>query len=69
MLDLSLIILNYNEQIHLERCLKSISSIVKDIYIVDSFSSDKTLKIEIKNSAWIAAKAIILPNIIVNENP
>ena len=27
----------------------------------------KTGKIEIKNSAWIAAKAIILPNTIVNE--
>lgn len=53
MLDLSLVILTYNEEIHLERCLKSISSIVKDIYVIDSFSTDKTIEIAKKYNSII----------------
>ena len=44
-LDLSVIILTYNEEIHIERCLKSIYGWVNDIFIVDSYSTDKTLEI------------------------
>ena len=45
MLDISVIILTYNEEIHLARCLDRISSFVKAVYIVDSYSTDKTLEI------------------------
>ena len=45
MLDLSVIILTYNEEIHIRRCLENITPIVKDIFIIDSFSTDKTLDI------------------------
>lgn len=45
MLDLSVIILTYNEEIHIRRCLENISPIAKDIFIIDSFSTDKTLEI------------------------
>lgn len=45
MLDLSVIILTYNEEIHIRRCLDNISSIAKDIFIIDSFSTDRTLEI------------------------
>lgn len=45
MLDLSVIILTYNEEIHIRRCLENIKSIAKDIFIIDSFSTDKTLDI------------------------
>ena len=45
MLDLSVIILTYNEELHIRRCLENVASIVKDIYIIDSFSTDKTLDI------------------------
>lgn len=44
-IDLTAIILTYNEEIHIERCIKSIRKFVKDIIIVDSFSNDKTLEI------------------------
>ena len=43
--SLTAIILTYNEEIHLERCLKSLKDICKDIVIVDSFSNDKTEEI------------------------
>jgi glycosyltransferase involved in cell wall biosynthesis len=45
MLDLSVIILTYNEEIHIRRCIENICPIAKDIFIVDSFSTDKTLEI------------------------
>ena len=45
MLDLSVIILTYNEEIHIRRCLDNITSIAKDIFIIDSFSTDRTLDI------------------------
>lgn len=44
-MNISAIILTKNEEIHIERCLKSVSQICKDIYVVDSFSTDKTCKI------------------------
>lgn len=44
-LDLSVIILTYNEEIHIRRCLENITPIVKDIFIIDSFSTDETLDI------------------------
>ena len=45
MLDVSVIILTYNEEIHIKRCLDNISSLVKEVFIVDSFSTDRTLEI------------------------
>jgi len=39
------IILTYNEEKNVKNCLKSIYKIVDKIIVVDSFSSDKTLKI------------------------
>lgn len=45
MLDLSVIILTYNEEIHIARCLDSVCSYAKDVYIIDSYSNDKTLDI------------------------
>lgn len=45
MLDISAIILTFNEEMHIKRCLDNISSIVKEVFIIDSFSTDKTLEI------------------------
>lgn len=45
MLDLSVIVLTYNEELHIRRCLENIAPIAKAIYIIDSFSTDKTLEI------------------------
>ncbi len=45
MAAISVIILTYNESIHLERCIKSLLPVVKDIFVVDSFSTDNTVAI------------------------
>lgn len=45
MLNLSVIILTYNEELHIRRCIENILPIAKDIFIIDSFSTDKTLEI------------------------
>ncbi len=44
-LPISIIILTFNEEINLPRCLKSIYKWVDEIIVVDSLSSDKTLEI------------------------
>ena len=38
--DITAIILTYNEEKHIERCILSISQYVKKIIIIDSFSSE-----------------------------
>lgn len=45
MLDLSVIILTYNEELHIQRCIENVNDIAKEIFIIDSFSTDKTLEI------------------------
>jgi len=45
MLSISTIILTYNEEKHLERCLKNARQFSSDIHIIDSFSSDRTIEI------------------------
>lgn len=45
MLDLSVIILTKDEELHIDRCLKNVSAIAKEIFIIDSFSTDRTLEI------------------------
>lgn len=51
MLDISAIILTFNEEMHIKRCLDNLSSIVKEVFIIDSYSTDRTLEIakEYKN--------------------
>ncbi len=44
-MPISAIILTYNEEKNIERCLEHISSWVNEIIIVDSFSTDRTLEI------------------------
>jgi len=45
MIDVSFIILTYNEEIHLERCLSSIRGLSDQVFLVDSHSTDKTCEI------------------------
>jgi len=44
-LPISVIILTYNEEKNIEDCLKSVYGWVEEIFIVDSYSTDKTLEI------------------------
>ena len=43
--DLSVIILTFNEEIHLERALKSVASITRQVFVIDSYSTDNTIDI------------------------
>ena len=45
MLDISVIILTYNEEVHIRRCLENVKKFAKEVFIIDSYSTDKTLEI------------------------
>lgn len=61
MLDITAIILTGNEELHIKRCLDKISPIVRDIFIIDCYSTDRTLHI-----AQQYANVTILQNKWVN---
>lgn len=39
------IILTKDEEIHIERCIRSLKDFCQDIWVVDSFSTDRTIEI------------------------
>ncbi len=45
MLDLTTIILTYNEELHIRRCLENVCQFSKKVFVVDSPSTDKTVEI------------------------
>lgn len=53
MADISVIILTFNEEMHIERCINSVKSITDQIFIVDSFSSDNTTNLAQKFNARV----------------
>lgn len=44
-MKLTVLILTYNEGLHLQRCLESASQLTSQIVVVDCFSNDKTIEI------------------------
>lgn len=44
-MKLTVLVLTFNEEMHLARCLESILPLTKDIVVVDCFSQDKTVAI------------------------
>ena len=57
--SLTAIILTYNEEIHLQRCINSLKKVCEHIIVIDSFSNDATEKIakinncEFHQNSWI----------------
>jgi len=43
--NITVVIVTYNEAVHIERCIHSLQLIAANIFIVDSFSTDKTVEI------------------------
>lgn len=43
--DISAIVLTYNEEIHIRRCIDNLLQLTDQIFIIDSFSTDKTVEI------------------------
>lgn len=58
---LSVIILTYNEEKHLDRALESVAGIASEIFVVDSFSTDSTVAIAKRHNA------IVLQNPFINQ--
>ncbi|GAB4045205.1 glycosyltransferase family 2 protein [Spirosoma litoris] len=59
MTDVSVIILTFNEEKHITRCLQSLLPFTDKIFIVDSFSTDRTVEIAqsmgavVVQNAWV----------------
>jgi glycosyltransferase involved in cell wall biosynthesis len=49
--SLTAIVLTYNEEIHLQRCLDSLKGVCSEIVVIDSYSTDNTKEIAIENGA------------------
>lgn len=60
-IGLSTIILTFNEELHLERALRSVADFSKEVFVIDSFSTDRTLEIA------RAYGATVLQNKFVNQ--
>lgn len=54
------LIITYNEELHIARCLRSLDQIASKVYIVDSYSNDSTIKIisKFRNVEWVQNKFI-----------
>lgn len=76
-LDLTTIILTYNEERHIRRCLENICPISKKVYVIDCFSTDKTCEIcadfhevEVIQHKWPGNQAVqfnwALDNVFIN---
>ena len=51
--NLSAVIITYNEEENIERCISSLKGIAEEIIVVYSFSSDKTVEIAKSNGAIV----------------
>lgn len=45
MIDLTVVILTFNEEINLPQCLSNVRGFARDVFIVDSLSTDRTLSV------------------------
>ena len=54
MQDLSVIILTFNEEKHIARCIKSLATFTNKVFIIDSGSTDKTVEIAKSLGAEVA---------------
>ena len=54
---ISVIILTYNEEVHIERCISSLLPFADKVFIVDSFSTDNTVSIARKMGADVVSRA------------
>lgn len=43
--DISVIVMTFNEELHLRRCLESVTKITDQMFVVDCFSTDRTVEL------------------------
>lgn len=56
-MKITAVIITYNEEIHIARCIKSLLPVVDKIFIVDSFSTDSTVSIAESLGATVFCRA------------
>lgn len=67
MLDITVIILTYNEELHIRRCLENCIKFSKKIYIVDSPSNDRTADIVSSFKSQVSGETSI--ELVVHKYP
>lgn len=76
MLDITVIILTFNEEIHIRRCLENVKDFASKVYLVDCHSTDRTVEIaeelgaEVVQHDWPGNQAVqfnwALDNLSIN---
>lgn len=59
MVSLAVIVLTYNEERHLGRCLASVAAIASQVFVVDSYSTDRTVAIAREHGARVLENAFV----------
>jgi glycosyltransferase involved in cell wall biosynthesis len=57
--SITVIILTRNEEVHIARCIESVRPIARHIFIVDSFSTDRTVEIARAHGADVKQNAFV----------
>ena len=56
-LDLAVVVTTFNSKRTIERCLRSVKGLAKDIYVVDSGSTDGTIEVCKEQGAQVVHQA------------
>ncbi len=56
---LSLIVLTYDEEANLRACLESVAGLARDLFVVDSFSTDGTLRVARELGAHVVQRPFV----------
>ena len=56
--SIAAIILTYNEEKHISRCINSLKNICEEIFVIDSFSKDRTVEIAKEAGAQVLPKIL-----------
>jgi glycosyltransferase involved in cell wall biosynthesis len=56
---IAIVVLTYNEELHIERCLKQFSDVDAELYVIDSFSNDETVALAKKYNAQVFQNAFV----------
>jgi len=57
--NLAAIILTYNEEIHITRCIESLIALVDSVFVIDSFSTDSTVSVAKSLGAFVVEHPFI----------
>jgi glycosyltransferase involved in cell wall biosynthesis len=58
-MDLSVVILTYNEERHIVRALESVAGIAREVFVIDSFSTDHTVELGQARGATVIQHAFV----------